>query len=274
MYRIIPKIEIKGKNIVKGINLEGLRILGDPNYFILNYYKDGADEIFIQDVVASLYDRYSLLNIIKNISKECFIPITVGGGIKSIEDIILLLTNGADRVTINSHAYKDIKFISNAASKFGSSTISFDVQVIKVDGKFMTFYNNGRTPSGYDLIEWLNIVQNEGVGEIILTSVEREGLMKGFDNSLLDECRKYINVPVLVNGGLSCPKEISSLKKNYDINGVLLGSIIHYEFFSNKNVSSEMINKKIINKIDYSETYKISEIKKFLKEEKIEVMIQ
>ena len=191
--------------------------------------------------------------------------------IKSIEDIILLLTNGVINF-INSHAYKDIKFISNATSKFGSSTISFDVQVIKVDGKFMTFYNNGRTPSGYDLIEWLNIVQNEGVK--IIHICWKRGSDKGFDNSLLDECRKYINVPVLVNGGLSCPKEISSLKKNYNINGVLLGSIIHYEFFSNKNVSSEMINKKIINKIDYSETYKISEIKKFLKEEKIEVMIQ
>ena len=157
MYRIIPKIEIKGNNLVKGINLEGLRVLGDPNYFILSYYKNGADEIFIQDVVASLYDRFSLLNIIKDISKECFIPITVGGGIKSIEDIILLLTNGADRVSINSYAYKDIKFISKATKKFGSSTISFDAQIIKVDGKYMTFYDNGRTPSGYELVEWLRI---------------------------------------------------------------------------------------------------------------------
>ena len=194
MYRVIPKIEIKGNNLVKGINLEGLRVLGDPNYFILNYYKDGADEIFIQDVVASLYDRYSLLNIIKAISKECFIPITVGGGIKSIDDIILLLTNGADRVSINSFAYKDIQFISKAAKKFGSSTISFDAQVIKVDGIYKTFYDNGRTPSGYELNEWLDIIQDAGVGEIILTSVENEGLMRGFDVSLLEYSRKKIRL--------------------------------------------------------------------------------
>ena len=189
-YRVIPKIEIKGNNLVKGINLEGLRVLGDPNYFILNYYKDGADEIFIQDVVASLYDRYSLLNIIKAISKDCFIPITVGGGIKSIEDINLLLTNGADRVSINSFAYKDIKFISKAAKKFGSATISFDAQVIKVDGIYKTFYDNGRTPSGYELNEWLDIIQDAGVGEIILTSIENEGLMRGFDINLLEYSRK------------------------------------------------------------------------------------
>ena len=218
-------------HLINQILLEGLRILGDPNYFILNYYNDGADEIFIQDVVASLYDRYSLLNIIKNVSKECFIPITVGGGIKSIDDILLLLTNGADRVSINSHAYRDVNFLSKAANRFGSSTISVEAQVTKVDGKYMTFYDNGRTPSGYELIEWLNIVQNEGIGEVILTSVENEGLMNGFDTNLLDHCRKYINVPILLNGGLCDPKEIADLKKKYDIGGVLLGSIIHYNFF-------------------------------------------
>ena len=108
MFRIIPKIDIKGANLVKGINLEGLRVLGEPNYFISEYYKNGADEIIVQDVVASLYGRYSLLNIIKNISKDCFIPITVGGGIKSIEDIELLLSNGADRISLNSYSFSNL----------------------------------------------------------------------------------------------------------------------------------------------------------------------
>ena len=219
--------------------------MGDPNYFILNYYKDGADEIFIQDVVASLYDRYSLLNIIKAISKDCFIPITVGGGIKSIEDINLLLTNGADRVSINSFAYKDIKFISKAAKKFGSSTISFDAQVIKVDGIYKTFYDNGRTPSGYELNEWLDIIQDAGVGEIILTSIENEGLMRGFDINLLEYSRKKIRVPLLINGGLSNPAEIADLKK-YDISGILLGSLIHYDFF----LIQKLIRIKLVKKLE------------------------
>ena len=272
-YRVIPKIEIKGNNLVKGINLEGLRVLGDPNYFILNYYKDGADEIFIQDVVASLYDRYSLLNIIKAISKECFIPITVGGGIKSIDDIILLLTNGADRVSINSFAYKDIKFISKAAKKFGSSTISFDAQVIKVDGIYKTFYDNGRTPSGYELNEWLDIIQDAGVGEIILTSIENEGLMRGFDTNLLEYSRKKIRVPLLINGGLSNPAEIADLKKKYDISGILLGSLIHYDFFFDQKTNPNKISKKIRDRIDHFKTYKISEIKKHLLDNNIDIMI-
>lgn len=273
MLRIIPKLEIKGNNLVKGINLEGLRVLGDPNYFILNYYKEGADEIFIQDVVASLYGRYSLLKIIKNISKDCFIPITVGGGIKSIEDITLLLTNGADRVSINSNAFRDIKFISKASKKFGSSTISFDAQIIKIDDKYMTYYNNGRTPSGYELIDWLKIVQDEGVGEIILTSIQTEGLLKGYDKKLLDYSRKFISVPLLLNGGIASTEEISELKKNYDISGVLLGSMIHYDYFFDNKIDEKKINLKIKNKLDTLKTYKIPYIKKTLIDNNIDVRV-
>jgi len=273
MIRIIPKIEIKGANIVKGVNLEGLRPLGDPNYFILEYYRDGADEIFIQDVVASLYEKYSLLNIIKKISKECFIPITVGGGIKNIEDINLLLNNGADRVSINSHAFKEQKFISQISKKFGSSTLTFDAQIIKTDGKYMTYYNNGRSPSGFELIEWLKIIQGEGIGEIILTSVSDEGLMRGFDTKLLDYSRKYISVPLLINGGIRSPEEIGNLKKDYNINGVILGSIIHYDFFFKKSTDLNKINKKIIPNLGNFQTFKISQIKKQLTLKNIEVRI-
>ena len=271
MFRIIPKLDIKGSNVVKGINLEGLRILGDPNYFISQYYDDGADEIFIQDVVASLYDNYSLLSIIKSISKKCFIPITVGGGIKSLDEITLLLTNGADRISINSYAFSNINFISNVAKKFGSSTLSINIQVMKIDDKYITYYNNGRTPSGIEILEWIKSIQNEGVGEIVLTSISKEGLMRGFDLELIEKIRQFVNVPLLMNGGASTLDDIANLKLDYDLSGVVLSSIIHYNFFHNEISDKTKINSKIKDNLPKLKTYKINEIKKYLIDKNIEV---
>ena len=273
MFRIIPKLEVKGNNLVKGINLEGLRILGDPNYFILKYYKDGADEIFIQDVVASLYNRYSLLNIIKNISKECFIPITIGGGISSIKDIELLLTNGADRVSLNSGAFLKSKLISKIVKKFGSSTLSLNVQAMQFEKKFVAYYNNGRTSSGIEIKDWIKKIQNEGVGEIVLTSINKEGMMKGFDTELLDSVRNLVKVPLLFNGGASCPEDILKLKSDYDIQGVVISSLIHYNFFKDPNTEQKKINVNVKNNLPKIKTYKINEIKNFLMNKNIQVRI-
>ncbi len=271
MFRIIPKIDIKGANLVKGINLEGLRVLGEPNYFISEYYKNGADEIIVQDVVASLYGRYSLLNIIKNISKDCFIPITVGGGIKSIEDIELLLSNGADRISLNSYSFSNLKFINKVAKKFGSSTISINVQSMKVDDKFYAFYNNGKSSSGITVSEWIKSIQNEGAGEIILTSINNEGLMKGFDIKLIENVRNIINIPLLIHGGAGSIEDIVDLKLKYNVQGVALSSIIHYNFFKIENSNKQKLNFNIKNNLPNLKTYKISDIKENLLSNKIEV---
>ena len=170
-----------------------------------------------------------------------------------------------------SMLFKEHKFISQISKKFGSSTITFDTQIIKADGKYMTFYNNGRSPSGFELIEWLKIIQGEGIGEIILTSVSDEGLMRGFDTKLLDYSRKHISVPLLINGGIRSPEEIGNLKRDFNINGVILGSIIHYDFFFNKSTDLNKINKKIIPNLGNFQTFKISQIKKQLTLKNIEV---
>ena len=273
MFRVIPKIDIKGNNLVKGINLEGLRVLGDPNYFIKEYYLNGADEIFIQDVVASLYDRYSLLNIIKSISKDCFIPITVGGGIKTISDIELLLTNGADRISINSYSFFNLGFLNEIAKKFGSSTISINIQSMKINNDYFAFYDNGKSSTDIQINEWVKILQNEGIGEIILTSINKEGLMKGFDLELIENVREFIKVPLLIHGGGSSLEEIAKLKIDYNTQGVVLSSIIHYNFFLKKNLANNKINQNIKNNLPKSNTYKISEIKEYLLKRKIEVRI-
>ena len=153
--RIIPRLDIKGVNLVKGIHLEGLRILGDPSSFAKQYYKNGADELLLMDVVASLYERNGLSELISEISKNIFIPITVGGGIRTIKDIKNVLRSGADKVSINTAAIKNKNFIKNAISEFGSSTISIAIECIRgLKGDYYAFTDNGRENSGLKAIEW------------------------------------------------------------------------------------------------------------------------
>ena len=185
--RIIPRLDIKGTNLVKGIHLEGLRILGNPSDFAEHYYKNGADELLLMDVVASLYERNGLSELISEISKNIFVPITVGGGIRNILDIKNVLRAGADKVSINTAAINNKKFIKEAINEFGSSTITIAIEAIKgLDGEYFAFTDNGRENSGLKAIEWAKEVERLGVGEIILTSVDNEGTGKGFDFDLLE----------------------------------------------------------------------------------------
>ncbi|MBX9853403.1 MAG: imidazole glycerol phosphate synthase cyclase subunit, partial [Cytophagaceae bacterium] len=166
--RIIPRLDIKGPNLVKGIHLEGLRVLGNPEYFAKYYYECGADELFYQDIVASLYGRNNLSNIIARTAKEIFIPLTVGGGIRTIEDITTVLRAGADKVSINTAAIKRPELIQEAAEKFGSSTIVVAIEAIKgTDGKYYAYTDNGREYTGIEVAEWARKVEKLGAGEIL-----------------------------------------------------------------------------------------------------------
>ena len=158
--RIISRLDIKGPNLVKGINFEGLRVLGDPKIFAKYYYDNGVDEIIYQDTVASLYGRNSLENLIKETVRDIFIPITVGGGIRSLQDIFNLLCSGADRVSINTAAFTNLSLIEDAVKEFGSSTIVSALEVIrdKETGKYMLFTDNGRNPTGKDVVTWAKII--------------------------------------------------------------------------------------------------------------------
>ena len=201
--RIIPRLDIKGPNLVKGIHLEGLRVLGKPHAFAKYYYENGADELFFQDVVASLYGRNSMDNIIRKTASEIFIPLTVGGGIKSIEDINTVLRCGADKVAINTAAISNKDFIREASEKFGCSTIVVALEAIKESGgKYLAYTDNGREFTGVDALEWSEEVVSLGAGELLVTSVDNEGTGQGFDLELLGNISSRVEVPVIGHGGL------------------------------------------------------------------------
>ena len=183
--RIIPRLDIKGPNLVKGIHLEGLRVLGKPETFAKFYYEQGADELFFQDTVASLYGRNSLHDIITKTAREIFIPLTVGGGLRTIDDIKNVLRAGADKVSINTAAVNNPNFIEEAALRFGSSTIVVSIEAIKdSNGSYYVYTDNGREHTGLEVVEWARKVEKLGAGELVITSVDNEGTGSGFDIEL------------------------------------------------------------------------------------------
>ena len=164
--RVIPKLDVKSNSLVKGINLEGLRVLGKPEQFAEHYYESGADELYFVDVVASLYGQNSLIELINRLAKKIFIPLTVGGGIKSIDDIKRVLNNGADKIAINSSAIKNPAFISEAANIFGSSTISVSIEAQKYNSEYYAYTESGRNFSGKKVYDWVKEIEKRGAGEI------------------------------------------------------------------------------------------------------------
>lgn len=227
--RIIPRLDIKGPNLVKGIHLEGLRVLGKPEDFARYYYENGADELFFQDTVASLYDRNSLHDIITKTAKEIFIPLTVGGGLRTIDDIRNVLRAGADKVAINTAAIKNPHFIHEASLKFGSSTIVVSIEAIKnSEGKYFAFSDNGREYTGLEVVAWARKVEELGAGEIVITSVDKEGTGEGYDLELIKSVSEAVSIPVIAHGGASSPENIVQAILLGHADAVTIASILHY----------------------------------------------
>jgi cyclase len=227
--RIIPRLDIKGPNLVKGIHLEGLRVLGKPETFAHFYYENGADELFFQDTVASLYDRNSLHDIITKTAKEIFIPLTVGGGLRTISDIRGVLRAGADKVAINTAAIKNPHFIREASLKFGSSTIVVAIEAIKnTDGKYLAFMDNGREFTGLEVIAWAKKVEELGAGELLITSVDKEGTGEGCDIDLIKLVTSAVSIPVIAHGGVSAPSNVIEAILLGGADAVAIASILHY----------------------------------------------
>jgi cyclase len=227
--RIIPRLDIKGPNLVKGIHLEGLRVLGNPEDFARYYYENGADELIYQDVVASLYERNSLHEIISRTAKDILIPLTVGGGLRTLEDIRLVLRAGADKVSLNTATIKNPTFISDAANKFGSSTIVVAIEAIKqTDGRYLAYVDNGREETGIEVIQWAKQIEELGAGELIITSVDREGTAEGFDIDLIKSISNVVNIPVIAHGGASTMSNIIDAVQFGNASALAIASIFHY----------------------------------------------
>ena len=228
--RIISRLDIKNEFVIKGINLEGLRKIGDPYTLSKKYYNEGVDEIILIDSVASLYSRNNLFHIVEKTVKDVFIPITLGGGIRSLKDISKALGAGADKIAINSYATENPNFINTSVNEFGSSTITIYIEAKKVGEKKWEVYKNyGRDKTGIDLIYWLNEIQDKNCGEILLTSIDHEGMQNGFDIELLNEIYELIKKPLIFSGGCGKLQDINKIKKNYKNVSLSIASAFHYE---------------------------------------------
>lgn len=239
-HRIIARLDIKGPNIVKGIHLEGLRVLGKPEDFAKYYYESGIDELMYIDVVASLYERNSLKEIITKTAKEIFIPLTVGGGLRTIADIREVLRAGADKVSINTAAIKNPMFIKDASETFGSSTIVVSIEAIKhSDGNYYAYIDNGREYTGVEVISWAKEAEKLGAGELVITSVDKEGTGKGFDLNIIEKISACVSIPVIAHGGAGKVEDIRDALKDGYADAVAISSIIHYGYTKDKQFSDD-----------------------------------
>lgn len=227
--RIIPRLDIKGPNVVKGVHLEGLRIVGRPELFAAKYYEQGADELLFIDTVASLYQRNNLADIIERTAREIFIPMTVGGGIRSVEDIRNILRAGADKVAINTAAITNPQLISEGADAFGAQCIVVSIQSQKTqDGKYVCLVENGRENTQMDVLEWAEQAVDLGAGEILVTSVNQEGTGKGFDIELTKTLATRLGVPVIPAGGAGGVADVERVIVEGQADAVCIASIFHY----------------------------------------------
>ena len=241
--RIIPKLEVKGENLIKGINFDGLKVIGDPCESAYNYFKDGADEIFYDDIVASLYEKRISKEIVKKTSKNISIPLTVAGGIKSISDIEELLNSGADKVAINTHAVRNPEFLKEASKQFGSQCIVLSVHSKKIQNNYEIFTENGRERTQLELNEWINRCVDLDIGEIFLSSIDKEGLCKGLDENLIMNLKEN-NLPISYGGGVGNLDHCLKFLHKHRVDGLFIASAIHYHYYKDKFKNTyEKLNK-------------------------------
>jgi cyclase len=273
--RIITKLDIKNGLLIKGINLEGLRVLGNPLDFANYYFKNGADEICYLDNVATLYGTNNISSFVTNTAKNIFIPLSVGGGIKNLNDIEVMLKAGADKVCINSAAIENVDIIKNAAKIFGSSTIVSVIETVKINEKYFISKSNGRDLIDAHPLDWAKKVENAGAGEILLTSVNHEGLQLGFDVFMARIISNSVKIPVIAHGGAGNFNHIYEVISKTNISGVAIASLFHYDIFNlfkfqNKNTGN--INFLEKNKKKKS-LHLLKKIKLFLKSRNINVRL-
>ncbi len=239
--RIIARLDVKGQNVIKGVHLECLRVIGKPGELAEKYYLEGADELLYIDIVASLYRRDNLLNIVNQASDKIFIPFTVGGGIRTLEDIKEFLKAGADKVAINTAATKDPNLLAKAARMFGSQCIVLSIEAkFRNDNKWEAFTDNGREKTGLDVVEWAKQGEELGAGEILLTSIDQEGTKKGFDLELVKKVSNNVSIPVIVSGGAGSSEHIIKCINETNVDTIAIASILHYNITSIPQIKKDL----------------------------------
>jgi imidazole glycerol-phosphate synthase subunit HisF len=249
--RLIPRLDIKGPNVVKPVQTDALRIVGNPKELADRYYREGADELIYLDIVASLYQRNIDFDLLKSVTENIFIPITVGGGIRSIHDINNVLRSGADKIAVNTHAVRHPEFIPEAVREFGSQCIVLYVEAKRQsNGEYEAYTDGGRERSGLEVVEWVKQALDLGVGEILITSVDRDGTRKGYDLELVEKITEFSHVPVIAHGGAGKPETLRDAIIRGKADALGVASIFHYQESSileiKKYLKGEDINVRII----------------------------
>ncbi len=228
--RLIARLDIKGPNLIKGIHLEGLRVMGDPQQFAREYYEQGADELVYMDIVASLYGRNNLTDIVRRSASDIFVPLTVGGGVRSVEDVNALLRVGADKVAINTAAIARPALITEVARRYGSQCMVLSVEAKRIGpDRWEAYTDNGREKTGLDVVDWVRRAEKLGAGEIFLTSIDQEGTCKGFDVALVRAVAGVVSIPVIASGGMGTIEHFVDVVKNGGADAVAMADVLHYK---------------------------------------------
>ncbi|MGB3056695.1 MAG: imidazole glycerol phosphate synthase subunit HisH [Candidatus Omnitrophota bacterium] len=244
--RFIARLDIKGPNVIKGIQFECLRVVGKPDEMTKHYYEQGADELVYIDTVANLYQRDNLVHIVDKASESIFIPFTVGGGVRTIDNIRELLQAGADKVAINTEATKNMQLVSEAVKVFGSQCIVVSIEAKRVGpGRWEAYVDNGRQSTGLDAVEWAKKVEALGAGEILLTSVDMDGTERGFDLELIKAVSDAVSISLIVSGGAGNSSDVSECVSLGNVDGVACGSMLHYNKYHIDEIKEELAKKGI-----------------------------
>ena len=282
LFRIIPKIDIKEKNLVKGLRMEGLRVLGKAEDFANFYYNNGADEIIFHDILASLYEKNTIYETIHNSSSSIFIPITVCGGIRTVGDIKKTLNNGADKVVCNSAIIKNSNLLDSFSKIFGSSTITINIETLEQDNNFYACTENARNKTNLNVIEWAKKCEQLGAGEILITLINYDGTGMGCNFKFLEKLRENISIPIVVNGGIGKLEHIEKLI-NIGIDGAAISSMFHYKAVRNIDNKNNNFSEGNLDFLNYDgkdkfyqrniELFTPSEVKNELSKKKYNIRI-
>ena len=243
--RIIPCLDVKNGQVVKGKNFVNLKYAGNPVKLAREYYSEGADELVFLDITASYEKRKTMIDLVEKVAKQIFIPFTVGGGISTIEDIRNLLKAGADKISINTAAINNPDLIKEAAEKFGSQCIVVAIDAKKIKNKWKVFVNGGRESTGLDAIEWAKKVESLGAGEILLTSMNKDGTKEGYDLELTRKISESVNIPIIASGGAGSLESITEVFNEGKADAALAASIFHYKKYSINQVKKYLKNNGV-----------------------------
>ncbi len=244
--RLIARLDIKGPNLIKGIHLEGLRVVGDPQKFAERYYQEGIDELIYMDIVASLYGRNNLTDIVRHTAEKIFVPLTVGGGIRSVDDVRDLLRAGADKIAINTAATRRPELITEIARRFGSQCVVLSIEAKRRrEGGWEAYVDNGREKTGLDVVAWAKRGEQLGAGEILVTSVDQEGTRKGMDCELIRAITGAVKIPVIASGGAGSPGDVVKAVSEGQADAVAIADMLHYKRISLATVRAAAIEAGI-----------------------------